>query len=998
MPFSSGTFSRVHDFTDDRDNGIRIQASRMDAEMDGIATGLSTALLKDGTQTATATIPFAAGISIIDNQKITLGTNSDITLQYDETTNDSLEIAANVEGAALGIVFKSDQGDDNADQHKLSIADGGVLTLGSKISGSFVDYLTHTPNSTVASSTLAVAGNLTVGGNLTLGSGAVLSEAELEQLDGITAGTVTASKAVVVDANKDIASFRNITLTGELDVGSLDVSGDADIDGTLEADAMTLNGSAITTVATLSTGISNGNLPVFTSGVADDDFLRVNGTAIEGRSASEVLSDIGGQAALTFGISNTNIPIFTSGVADDDFLRVNGTSIEGRSASEVLSDIGASAVAGSSSIVTTGALDSGSITSGFGNINNGTSTLTTGNSDINGTLNVQGETTLQTHLNMGDGDIIKLGADADLQIQHNGSNSIIRDNGTGALDLQVSNFAIVNLASDEFLAKGTADDAFELYHNGSKRFETTSSGVTIHGDIANNSGDLTVDVAGDIILDADNGAWRFKDAGTSIFQIARDSNTSVNLYNAIQDSDIKFQGNDGGSTVTALTFDMSASGDATFNNNVTLNTAFVSTSIVHAGDNDTSLDFTADNQIDIFAGGAKAITIGSSQVIINQDSADFDFRIEGNGDANLLVCDAGSDFVAIGESSQINSGKLNIATSGSDAVLSMLCRSTTDTEHNKIIMQKSSTASGNFAATADDELLGSIIFKGVNTSAVSDIGCQIVAKQNGTDSSTVPTDLIINLAEVERLRLMTNGRLENQSPTNSGNVLQDFRIDWRNENNAGIMCGIGCVRTANSQAPGAFVIRTNTNVDSASNDSDGEISEKFRVAANGDLTATDTSIASNSDSRLKENISDFAYDLDKFKSLKTKTFDWKNPKLHGDKSSVRGFVAQDIETVDSYWVDEVEVLADSDDFQYLEDKDILYTENSTIPVYEEGDTIPDGKKVGDAKYSVGDLEYKARFAKTSKLGQKDAMYVSIIQQLITKIETLETKVATLEGA
>ena len=54
-----------------------------------------------------------------------------------------------------------------------------------------------------------------------------------------------------------------------------------------------------------------------------------------------MLSDIGGQAALTFGISNTNIPIFTSGVVDDDFLRVNGTTIEGRSASEVADDIGA---------------------------------------------------------------------------------------------------------------------------------------------------------------------------------------------------------------------------------------------------------------------------------------------------------------------------------------------------------------------------------------------------------------------------------------------------------------------------------------------------------------------------------------------------------------------------------------------------------------------------------------------------------------------------------
>jgi hypothetical protein len=143
--------------------------------------------------------------------------------------------------------------------------------------------------------------------------------------------------------------------------------------------------------ASLTFGIGNTNVPQFTSGVADDDFLRIAGTSVEGRSASEVLSDIGGQAALTFGISNTNavkidsssvaddeyarftanglesrstsevlsdiggqaaltfgisdtnIPIFTSGVADDDFLRVAGTSIEGRSASEVLSDIGGQA-------------------------------------------------------------------------------------------------------------------------------------------------------------------------------------------------------------------------------------------------------------------------------------------------------------------------------------------------------------------------------------------------------------------------------------------------------------------------------------------------------------------------------------------------------------------------------------------------------------------------------------------------------------------------------
>jgi len=473
MAFSSGTFSRLFDWTTDRDAGIKIRADRFDQELDGFATGLSTTILKDGTQTTTAVVPFAFGISIVDNKAITLGTNSDITIQYDETTNDSLEIAAAVEGAALGIVLKSDQGDDNADQHKLSIADGGTLTLASKISGSFVTYLTHTPNSTVASSTLAVAGNLTVGGNLTLGSGAELSEAELEMLDGITAGTVAASKAVVVDANKDAASFRNITLTGELDAGSLDVSGDADIDGTLEADAITVGGTALNTViagvtvtnATNSAHVlvtdnestNEENLITFVEGATDstgnvglemDGNLSYNpstGTvtatvfkgnidAVDGDFDGTLEADamtlngtaITTTATLSTGISNGNVLVATSGVADNDFLRVDGTSIEGRSASEVLSDIGASAVAGSSSIVTTGALDSGSITSGFGAIDNGTSGIRTNTftAETSVVPSANDGATLGTaslgfaDLFLADGGVIKFGDDQDVTLTH----------------------------------------------------------------------------------------------------------------------------------------------------------------------------------------------------------------------------------------------------------------------------------------------------------------------------------------------------------------------------------------------------------------------------------------------------------------------------------------------------------------------------------------------------------------------------------------------------
>ena len=96
--------------------------------------------------------------------------------------------------------------------------------------------------------------------------------------------------------------------------------------------------------ASLTFGISNTNVPQFTTGVADDDFLRIAGTSVEGRSASEVLSDIGGQASLTFGISDTNaVKVDSSSVADDEYARFTASGLESRSTAEVLSDIGGQA-------------------------------------------------------------------------------------------------------------------------------------------------------------------------------------------------------------------------------------------------------------------------------------------------------------------------------------------------------------------------------------------------------------------------------------------------------------------------------------------------------------------------------------------------------------------------------------------------------------------------------------------------------------------------------
>ena len=149
----------------------------------------------------------------------------------------------------------------------------------------------------------------------------------------------------------------------------------------------------------------------------------------------------------------------------------------------------------------------------------------------------------------------------------------------------------------------------------------------------------------------------------------------------------------------------------------------------------------------------------------------------------------------------------------------------------------------------------------------------------------------------------------------------------------------------------------------------GTMSHRFDIAPNGDLTATDTSIGSLSDQRLKTNIQDYSYDLDKFKQLKTRTFDWINPEFH-QEGNIRGFIAQEIETVDPYWNYQFEVSKETAKKDY--------------------DLLTDGGE----DYTIRDH----RPAKASKLNGKDAMYVSVMQQLMDKIETLEAKVAALEGS
>ena len=127
---------------------------------------------------------------------------------------------------------------------------------------------------------------------------------------------------------------------------------DIAIDGTV----VTLDGSQTLTnksiVATQLTGtIANARLDAQLQDVAglavtNGNFIVGDGSNFVAESGSTARTSLGlGTAAVAAtGISNGNVAVFTSGVADNDFLRVDGTNIEGRSAAEVITDIGAATV------------------------------------------------------------------------------------------------------------------------------------------------------------------------------------------------------------------------------------------------------------------------------------------------------------------------------------------------------------------------------------------------------------------------------------------------------------------------------------------------------------------------------------------------------------------------------------------------------------------------------------------------------------------------------
>ena len=373
------------------------------------------------------------------------------------------------------------------------------------------------------SGTIVGAGALTAATSITVGS-AVLTEAELETLDGVTVGTAIASKVVTTDANIDTTGQRNLTISGELDAATGDFSGDVDIDGTANLDTVDIDG-ATQIDATVTVGVDDTGYDVkffgATSGAymlwdeSVDDLILAGASRIVVPEGNLVL----GSTAVTSTAAELNLLDGVSGLVQADLTKLAAVD---STAAELNLLNGVSGLV-QADLTKLAAVDSTATELNIvdGNTTVGTTAFADGDGIVtndNGTMRQTSATTLKTYM----------------------------------ADLTLTTAAQTNITSVGTLTALTVDN---MAMNGNT-LTTTSS-------------DFIVDATHDIVLNADGAQIKFADDSVTYGEIANDSSDFV-LQASVQDKDIVFKGDDGGAAVTALTLDMSDAGTATFNHDIIL--------------------------------------------------------------------------------------------------------------------------------------------------------------------------------------------------------------------------------------------------------------------------------------------------------------------------------------------------------------------------------------------------------------------------------------------
>ena len=378
----------------------------------------------------------------------------------------------------------------------------------------------------------------------------------------------------------------------------------------------------------------------------------------------------------------------------------------------------------------------------------------------------------------------------------------------------------------------------------------------------------------------------------------------------------------------------------------------------------------ADKSAYIMMGDPDDINAGQ----IRYDNNINELLVEVNGSERLRIDDSGK--VGIGTSSP--TAALHVSTTAQSSGIRLIDSSTSSGSPNFEIISKRQDSNSNTAFAANIYLgknrtdakvssgiiLGTINFGGNHTDgSESNISYSAAIRAVASDSfdskTDMPTDLVFCTGTAGKDR---DGELAGQS--NPGT--ERMRINSSGEVRIGNTGSIG-QGTNGTMIPQAGIFKHSRAVNGAAAtlQAIGNLG-LLQVMGDGDAQNSNNNYGGTSDQELKENIVDANSQWNDIKALKVRNYNFKESTGFNTHKQI-GVIAQELEAIGMNGL----VVTNDDE---------LYTEN---------DTLPEGKNIGDVK----EKGYKS--VKYSVLYMKA---IKALQEAITKIETLETKVAALEAA
>ena len=507
---------------------------------------------------------------------------------------------------------------------------------------------------------------------------------------------------------RDTAIYINSSTDGQLDLvadteiqiaaTTIDINGNADISGNLGIGGnLTVTGTTTFNGGTLTLGDADTDNIVFggevdSDIVPDDDNTHDLGSSskewkdiyIDGTAYLDAINYDGTAISATaaeINIIDGDTSATSTTLADADRVIVNDAGTMKQVALTDFETYFESALDTLSNVTTVGALDSGSITSGFGNIDNGTSNITSGG-------------------------LLKIDTDAD-------ADDLTGDSSSGRLTI------------------GAGED-LNLYHGGTNSY------------IVNDTGDLILDTADDIVLDADGGDVFLKDGGTTFGSLTNTSGNLIiksgtttaltfSGANATIAGDLTISGDDltmgtntSGHIMVAdgTNFNpVAVSGDVTISNtgavtiaNDAVETAMLNANVISGQSAETSLDTSNDTLLmfDNSASGLKKITLatlssglGGITDVVADTSPQLGGDLDVNGEdivsvsnGNITLTPNGTGVVRIDGSNGIDmqSGSISIKNSGSQSYVDFYCESS-NAHYARLQAPAHSAFSGNITLT-----------------------------------------------------------------------------------------------------------------------------------------------------------------------------------------------------------------------------------------------------------------------------------------------------------